>query len=164
MICKYCGEVLSDSAKTCRHCGASQQRTAPRSVLNPRHTHRADCTDGHSGSPVPVSFPKAIVLFLRNYARFSGRSRRSEYWWALLFSLLVSTLIAAADPELASMWTLAVFVPHLSLNVRRLHDIGKSGWWCLLSLLPVVGNLILIFWFCRDSQPGKNQWGYSPKY
>lgn len=111
-----------------------------------------------------MNFMEAVALFFKNYTNFHGRSRRSEYWWVCLFNIIVSSILTALIPEIAGLWTLAVLIPTLSLAVRRLHDIGKSGWWYLISAVPLVGGILLIIWFCRDSQPGANQWGYSPKY
>ena len=65
--------------------------------------------------------------------------------------------------NLAYLWSLAMFIPGLAVSVRRLHDIGRSGWWLLLSLIPLVGAIILIIWYCTDSQPGANQYGSNPK-
>jgi len=67
-------------------------------------------------------------------------------------------------PDIAGLWTLVTFIPTLSLTVRRLHDIGKSGWWYLIGIIPLVGGILLLVWYCKDSQPGSNQWGHSPKY
>ena len=111
-----------------------------------------------------VSFIEAIKLFFRNFTNFNGRSRRSEYWWVCLFNMIVSTAITMILPDIAWIWSVVIFVPTLSLCVRRLHDIGKSGWWYLIALIPLVGAIILIIWFCKDSSPDANQWGPSPKY
>ena len=105
---------------------------------------------------------QAVTLYFKNYVNFQGRSRRSEYWWVCLFNMIVSGILTAALPEIAGIWTLAVAIPSLSLAVRRLHDIGKSGWWYLIGLIPLVGSIILIVWFCKDSTED-NQWGPNPK-
>ena len=105
-----------------------------------------------------------LDVIKNKYAAFDGRARRAEYWYFCLFNFLAGVITSFIWEPLNWIYSLVVLIPGIALGVRRLHDIGKSGWWCLLSLLPVVGNLILMIWFCRDSQPGKNQWGYSPKY
>lgn len=110
-----------------------------------------------------IGFLDAVKLFFKNYTNFRTRSRRSEYWWVWLFCTAVSALLGALLPEIASLWTLAVLIPNLALAVRRLHDIGKSGWWYLLLLVPLVGAIIILIWFCKDSAPEANQWGPNPK-
>ena len=64
---------------------------------------------------------------------------------------------------LSVIWSLAIFLPSLAVCIRRLHDIGKSGWWYLLAFIPLVGAIILIIWFCKDSEPGANAYGPNPK-
>lgn len=109
-----------------------------------------------------VSFIDAVKLAFSHYADFKGRARRSEYWWFTLFNVIVSGLVSYIIPDLAWIWTLAVLIPGLSICVRRLHDIGKSGWYYLIGLIPLVGGIIMIVWFCQDSAPA-NQWGPNPK-
>lgn len=109
-----------------------------------------------------ISFIEAIKLAFTHYADFKGRARRSEYWWFTLFNIIVSGIIGAIIPELAGVWSLVVLVPGLALCVRRLHDIGRSGWAYLIGLIPLVGGIILIVWFCKDSTED-NIWGPNPK-
>lgn len=118
---------------------------------------------------------KSFLYCLQHYADFTGRARRSEYWYFVLFNFIVSILIGLSLGVIAGLlnvpalvylvhlWSLAVFIPSLAVSVRRLHDIGRSGWWLLLSLIPLVGAIILIIWHCTDSQPGANQYGPNPK-
>ncbi len=118
---------------------------------------------------------KYFLYCLQHYADFNGRARRSEYWYFALFNLIISFVIGftfgviagildmPALDNLTCLWSLAVFIPGLAVSVRRLHDIGRSGWWLLLSLIPLVGSIILIIWCCFDSQPGANQYGSNPK-
>lgn len=112
---------------------------------------------------------------LRKYAVFTGRSQRSEYWYFVLFYFLIAlalnfldmmagTMYGTAEIGLFSgLFGLAMVVPSLSVGVRRLHDIGKSGWWLLLGIIPLIGGIILIVWACRDSAPGTNAYGPNPK-
>lgn len=109
-----------------------------------------------------VSFPGAIKLYFSNYTNFSGRSRRSEYWWATLFVNLISFLLGFLLPEAAGIWSLIILLPSISLCVRRLHDTGHSGWHFFVCLIPVVGYFLLLFWYCSDSTED-NQWGPNPK-
>jgi uncharacterized membrane protein YhaH (DUF805 family) len=116
-----------------------------------------------------------FMTALKKYAVFAGRSRRSEYWYFVLFYFLIAvglgivdmvagTMSAAGDIGLLSgLFAVAMIIPSLSVGVRRLHDIGKSGWWLLIGLIPLVGGIILIVWACRDSQPGANAYGPNPK-
>lgn len=104
-----------------------------------------------------MGFSQAVKSVFSNYANFSGRARRSEYWYFVLFSLIIGLI-----PIVNLIVGLISIIPGIAVCVRRLHDIGKSGWWLLLCLIPIV-NLILLVWYCTDSQPGENQWGANPK-
>jgi len=116
-----------------------------------------------------------FLLALRNYSKFSGRSQRSEYWFFFLFYLLIGFGLAIVDGMLgffdqdedygllSGIFAIAMLIPSLAVNVRRLHDIGRSGWWLLIALIPIVGSLVL-FWFAvQDSEPGSNAYGPNPK-
>ena len=110
----------------------------------------------------PVSFIDAVKLYFSRYTDFKGRSRRSEYWWFTLFNMIVSAIIGAILPDFAWIWSLVVLVPGLAICVRRLHDVGKSGWFYLWMLLPLAGWIIVLIQFCKDSTED-NQWGPNPK-
>ena len=105
-----------------------------------------------------MGFFGAIKSVLGNYANFSGRARRSEYWWWVVFTLLWSWI-----PPLNLLLLLVFFIPALAVCVRRLHDTGRTGWWILISLIPILGGLVLLIFYCIDSQPGENQYGPNPK-
>ena len=106
-----------------------------------------------------------------NYANFNGRARRAEYWsFALcagvisaVFSVLYNVTDAGLFNTLGYLFSLAVLVPGLAVAWRRLHDIGKKGTWYLIGLVPVVGWIVLIVWFCREGEPGDNEYGPDPK-
>lgn len=106
---------------------------------------------------------------LKNYATFDGRARRKEYWMYTLFTLIVTILLTVIDGSvlkmqaLAPVYGIATLLPGLAVTVRRLHDIGKSGWFFLIILIPLVGPIILLVWNCSDSTPGPNQYGPNPK-
>ena len=121
-----------------------------------------------------MTFKEAVTHVFENYANFSGRARRSEYWYFTLFSILVTTalsvLAAIGGDRLATVFrglsglvSLAMFIPGLAVCWRRLHDIGKSGACWFLILIPLVGAIILLVWYCRDSEPGDNIYGPNPK-
>ena len=117
----------------------------------------------------------------KQYADFSGRARRKEYWMFFLFNFIFSFLFfilsyvtsyaiekpphlpSGYDPGLFGLYVLATLFPMLAVSVRRLHDVGKSGWNYFIGLIPIVGAIILIIWFCTDSQADKNKWGANPK-
>jgi uncharacterized membrane protein YhaH (DUF805 family) len=117
-----------------------------------------------------MSFTEAIRSVLNQYVGFSGRARRSEYWYWVLFyiiigviaSLLDRALFGATSSWISSIVGLALLLPGLAVAVRRLHDTTRSGWWILLGLIPVVGAIILIVFYVQDSH-GDNQYGPSPK-
>ena len=112
-------------------------------------------------------------ICLSKFADFSGRARRREYWTFALVNGLIGVLLsilglAFGEDSSASTIILAVFyliilLPNLSVSVRRLHDIGKSGWWLFIGLIPLLGSLILFAWTLMDSEPGENQYGKNPK-
>jgi uncharacterized membrane protein YhaH (DUF805 family) len=112
---------------------------------------------------------------LKKYAVFSGRARRREYWFFVLFNILISIALGLVDLAigtfdedsgiglLGGIYALAVLLPSIAVAVRRLHDTGRSGWWFLLVLIPLVGPLVLLVFMLFDSEPGTNQYGDNPK-
>ena len=120
-----------------------------------------------------LGFVEALKICLtEKFCNFVGRARRSEFWWFALANSVVSYLVnligGLISPTtglvLACIVMLALLLPGLGVSVRRLHDIGKSGWMLLLALIPVVGAIILLVWFAKDGDPKPNQFGPSPKY
>lgn len=116
-----------------------------------------------------VSFMEAVNRAFNNYCCFTGRASRSEYWWFALFCAAIAWLLSGLillNPTVGKIvnfvYSAIILLPSLGLCVRRLHDIGKSGWWYLIGFIPVVGIILLIVWFCKPSQPGPNQWGPEP--
>ena len=113
-----------------------------------------------------MSFKDAVITCFKKYATFSGRARRSEYWYFMLFNFIVSTALGLIfdDPShILYLFTLAIFLPGMSVSWRRLHDIGKSGAFYFLLLIPLVGPICMLVWYCRDSQPSDNAYGVNPK-
>lgn len=108
---------------------------------------------------------------LKKYAVFSGRARRKEYWMYALFvgiiyvvlAVIVAVSKSSAGIAILGIFYLAILLPSLAVGVRRLHDIGKSGWWLLFGIVPIVGGITLLIFSCMDSQPGANQYGPNPK-
>jgi uncharacterized membrane protein YhaH (DUF805 family) len=115
-----------------------------------------------------MSFSAAIKSCFANYVTFSGRARRSEYWWFVLFNLLLSIVAwvldaAVGTPIFAALVTAGLLLPGLAVTVRRLHDRGRSGFWVFIALVPFVGAVVLLVFVCQDSTPGDNAYGPSPK-
>jgi len=139
MFCSQCGVDNNDSASFCKTCG--------RSLASRR-----------------ISFSDAISLAFTNYVNFSGRATRAEFWWFFLFTTLLSLVTQVIDTVssigiLNLISSLVVFVPSLSVGVRRLHDINKSGWWLLLWFAIIIGWIVLLIWHVRPSDKGANQYG-----
>jgi len=115
-----------------------------------------------------------FLMAMRKYANFSGRSQRAEYWWFFLVYFLLMILAVFIDVALGLtmgesgvgvltlVLILLLFIPAISVGVRRLHDIGRSGWWMLLMIVPF-GSLVLMVMAMLDSKPETNKWGSSPK-
>jgi uncharacterized membrane protein YhaH (DUF805 family) len=114
-----------------------------------------------------MDFSQAIKSGFRNYATFSGRATRSEYWFWVLFTLLVggaaavldSAIFASSDVSpLNSLFSILTFLPSLAVSIRRLHDIERTGWWWLLGF-TIIGIFVLIYWFCKMGTRGPNRYG-----
>lgn len=108
-----------------------------------------------------MSFTDAVATCFRKYAEFDGRSRRPEYWWFQLFTLLLSLLVLA-QPVLAVLALFATLLPSLAVLVRRLHDTGHSGAFFFISLIPLIGSIILLVTLVSSGDPGENQYGPPP--
>lgn len=111
------------------------------------------------------SFKDCYIKFWKNYTNFSGRARRSEYWYVVLANILISlvTMIPYVGPVIDGLYMIAILVPTLALMVRRLHDLGKDWYYIFFALIPLVGQIIMLVWFCTDSQVGANEFGENPK-
>jgi len=111
------------------------------------------------------------------YADFKTRSTRNEFWWFVLCNILIifaisflmgiseflgSSILGFIFTGIYVLYNLAVFIPNLALSVRRLHDTGRSGWFLLLSFIPLIGLIILLIFFVQESKPETNQWGPVP--
>lgn len=106
-----------------------------------------------------MDFKTAIITCLTKYVDFDGRASRSEFWWFFLFQFLVVVILSVLLSILGTIASLALLLPGLGASVRRLHDIGKSGWWILIGLIPLIGWLIALYWAVQPSQPESNNWG-----
>lgn len=124
-----------------------------------------------------MTFAEAIKSGFQNYARFTGRARRSEYWWFYLFYILcaiaagfLSGIVGAASKDAGAaigglvmlVVVLGFFLPMLGLSIRRLHDTNRSGWWLLIGFVPLIGGILLLVWYCTPGTPGPNKYGAGP--
>lgn len=102
------------------------------------------------------------IAVLKKYAEFSGRARRQEFWMFVLISFVASLVLSFIRP-LWMIYNFAVLIPSIAVCTRRLHDTGRSGWWQLLALVPVIGAIVVLVFAAQDGQPGDNQFGPNPK-
>lgn len=123
-----------------------------------------------------MNFGQAIATGFGNYVKFSGRACRSEYWYWTLFMMIVGAVSYYVDVNIfevdfseedavgpmQAVTSLILFLPSLGVAIRRLHDIGRSGWWFLIVAVPLVGVIVLILWACKAGDPDANRFGPSP--
>lgn len=124
-----------------------------------------------------MGFTAAVIACFSKYATFAGRARRAEFWWFALFNFGVMLILSAiamgslrsrggmmdgGPNPVGTLYWLAVFLPSLAVAVRRLHDTDRSGWWVLLQFLPVIGPLVLIWFFATPGTAGPNRFGPDP--
>ena len=125
----------------------------------------SDVTNSDIVKNSPLSW---YFTVLKKYATFTGRATRSEYWYFILFNMIIGIILMILDKIfgttglLNGIYSLAVLIPTLAVGARRLHDIGKSGWWQLLNLIPLIGPIVLFVWFVTDSKED-NKYGPNPK-
>ncbi|MCI9844415.1 DUF805 domain-containing protein [Flavobacterium pectinovorum] len=120
-----------------------------------------------------IEWYKKVVF--ENYVNFNGRARRSEYWYFALASGIISIILTIIDKTIgttfgiaetgiiSSLYSLLVILPSLAVGVRRLHDVGKSGWFMLIILIPIIGAIWLLVLACTDGEQGTNAYGPDPK-
>ncbi|RST53847.1 DUF805 domain-containing protein [Variovorax sp. MHTC-1] len=108
-----------------------------------------------------MNFQQAIQTCFSKYLDFSGRGSRSEYWWFVLAYVIVAVVAGLIHEIVYLVVILAFLLPLLSAGARRLHDIGKSGWWLLIGLIPLVG-LVLLYFMVQPSQSESNEYGAPP--
>lgn len=122
-----------------------------------------------------MNFKEAVISYFKNWSNFTGRARRSEFWYARLFESLAIFILTAIDFLLfknlveknvfpiVSVYSLITFIPSISLLIRRLHDTNRSGWFTLLFLIPFANFILMLIFLTEDSFKGKNKWGENPK-
>lgn len=99
-----------------------------------------------------MTFGESIRTCFTQYATFEGRASRSEYWWFILFTFLVSAALNLVSETVSGVFSIAVLLPSLAVGARRLHDTDRSGWSLLLWLIPIVGWIILIIWMIQEAR------------
>ena len=109
-----------------------------------------------------MTFGDSIKTCFAKYATFEGRASRSELWWFILFSVLIQMAMSIVSEIAAGVVAIALLLPTLAVGARRLHDIGRTGWWQLIGLIPLIGAIILIYWFVQPSADGTNEYGTPP--
>jgi len=174
MICPHCGALLLDNAKYCESCGGLQpdyeqrirnaaERNAEAESVQPA-AERPLFDAAAQDSPSYTGFKSSVMLFFRNITNFSGRSTILEFWYGALFYLLASLglnlIIDPIVPLLSSLLSWVLLIPFIALSVRRLHDVGRAGWWVLL-MLTGIGMIPLLCWYMKLGEPQTNQWGES---
>ncbi len=186
MYCQQCGSEIDEGLAFCTSCGAKQvnnvaptQFTPENNGYNQQNNQGVGAQqyseankqnyayaqpnvntfeqNGFSYLPKKVSFGESIKLFFKNYANFTGRATKAEYWWACLFVSIVS-FCASLIPYAGLISTCVFLIPSLSVAIRRLHDTGKSWVYILIALIPLAGPIILIVQYCKNSV-SDNQWG-----
>jgi uncharacterized membrane protein YhaH (DUF805 family) len=126
----------------------------------------------HKAEGCKMGFFEAISSCFKNFATFSGRARRAEYWWWTLFASLVALAPQIVNVGIIRMdgsvnWfsliaLLIILFPGVAVSVRRLHDTGRSGWWLLINLVPLIGYFIFLYWMIKRGDQGSNQFGPDP--
>jgi uncharacterized membrane protein YhaH (DUF805 family) len=114
-----------------------------------------------------MGFGQAISSGFSNYVNFSGRACRSEYWYWILFIIIADIVAGIIDYAIGvqvvtSLFGLATILPNLAVAIRRLHDLDRTGWWIFIGLIPLVGWIILIIWYCTRGTAGPNRFGPDP--
>lgn len=135
-----------------------------------------------NSKPISMSVFEGYKGFLKTiFGMFKGRARRKEYWGTILFNILLIlpvilifvltmfvsglfSILFVVYTYFLTAYMLLTFLPGLALGVKRLHDIGKSGWWLLICLIPFIGPVIVLVWNCKDSEKSTNKYGKSTKY
>lgn len=161
-VCPYCGRTAVEKSAVHAHAEPSAAPFTP--------VPAEDLT----AQSQPSWFESCLAYFNRaisRFARFSGRATRAEYWYFFLAVLLLNvvlTLLGLVFSEsvlgdlielLSSVLLLFVLIPSISIGVRRLHDVNKSGWWYLLILVPLIGPLVLLYWAIQVGDTGGNAYG-----
>jgi uncharacterized membrane protein YhaH (DUF805 family) len=154
VFCRGCGKEIHSTAIACPHCGAPQNS-------NTSQNDSAGVITSDSFDAIEqMSFGKSISTCLSKYADFKGRAQRSEYWWFVLFTMLLGIIAGLIDKSdvLSLILNIAFLLPSLGAATRRLHDVNRSGWWQLIAI-TVIGIIPLIIWLASKPDADVNQYG-----
>lgn len=111
-----------------------------------------------------MNFQQAVRTCFSKYIDFSGRASRPEYWWFVLAYVVLVTVASFLNQYLYYLVVLAFLLPLLAVGARRLHDTGRSAWWLLISAIPVIGGLVLLFFMVQPSKPESIEYGLPPAH
>ena len=160
VVCLNCGVKAGTGNKFCPQCGAQPD---PQAIIcikcGAMLKKHAQGGNSNQQNEVVNDFGVAIKVCFNKYAVFSGRANKSEYWFWYLFNLILCFI-----PGVNLVAMIGLLIPNIAVAVRRLHDIGKSGVWVLISLIPLAGAVWLIVLLCQDSVEGENEYGPNPNY
>jgi len=170
---KPAGEALPGNLRPAGWPGAAAPPAPMRETRQERSYSPAPAAANRGGyaaaSNHPSGFVESVQAVLRKYATFTGRARRPEYWWFTLFSIIVSILTLMVDvtlfgldsgvSPLNTIWGLAMLIPGLAVTARRLHDTGRSAWWILIVLIPLIGAIVLLVFLVTKGEENDNQYG-----
>ena len=185
MFCSQCGNNVGESSRFCEKCGASVKGNGGEASSSHGNFSNNANTAQDQVKKIGISLIDIHKNLLTNYVNFNGRARRKEFWHTSLticgvmivlavISMIMLGVAIAGESEMlmilgtipllaVGIYSLAVCLPLLALEVRRLHDTGKSGWFLLLGLIPYIGSVVIFVFTLLDSQPGENQYGPNPK-
>src|SRR5437763_10421794 len=161
---RCCSRPIPRSAKRRSACTASSRRRVRSTARSIRRSQSQPSFRFAEGENMDW-----YMAVLKKYAEFSGRARRREYWMFVLINFLIGCGLAVIGALVSNLsflswiYSLAVLVPGIAVSVRRLHDTGRSGWWLLIGLIPLIGLIVLIVFFASDGEPGDNEYGPHPE-
>lgn len=183
-FCTGCGTPLRDCDQFCGSCGASLGTAAP--AWGDLEAENRRLRPERRTPEVDVKWYQWWLLVMQTkYAQFDGRARRKEYWfffidqllivWGTVTALVIAETVISGGNGLAGngmlilpgvfnlVFSLATLIPGLAVTIRRLHDIGKSGWWLLIAFVPLIGALVLLLFVVREGDRETNEYGPDPK-
>lgn len=167
MFCKHCGNPIDADSVYCPICGKNQNSgNAQPAPLRFGEQDRKYQENNQNRPPISVNFFEAIKNYYSNFANFSGRAVRSEYWWVYLYNFIVGILLNCLPKNLIWLtfaWSIIHLLPGVAICIRRLHDVDKSGGFYFICLIiPIVGPFMLLYHLCKNSSFSDNIWGLSP--
>jgi uncharacterized membrane protein YhaH (DUF805 family) len=109
-----------------------------------------------------MNIQESVTVCLKKYVEFDGRASRSELWWFILAQVIVGIIANTLHPTLGGIVSLLLFLPTIAVGARRLHDINKTGWLQLVGIIPIIGWILVIYWFVQPTQPEGNKYGEPP--